>query len=68
VFEAGLIVGIVTAVTVSVAGRGFCVAGGVAAGVLGACVVAQRQMSMKRLSRDEARAGSQPISPSFQSC
>jgi len=40
VFEAGLIVGIVMAVTVSVAGRGFWVAGGVAAGVLGACGVA----------------------------
>ncbi len=40
VFEAGLIVGIVMAVTVSVAGRGFWVAGGVVAGVLGACVVA----------------------------
>jgi high-affinity iron transporter len=40
VFEAGLIVGIVMAVTSSVPGRGLWVAGGVAAGVFGACVVA----------------------------
>jgi high-affinity iron transporter len=40
VFEAGLIVGIVMAVTAGVAGRGFWIAGGVAAGLLGACVVA----------------------------
>ncbi len=40
VFEAGLIVGIVMAVTSGVAGRGRWVAGGVTAGVLGACVVA----------------------------
>jgi high-affinity iron transporter len=40
VFEAGLIVGIVMAVTSGVVGRGRWVAGGVAAGVLGACVVA----------------------------
>jgi high-affinity iron transporter len=40
VFEAGLIVGIIMAVTSGVAGRGRWVAGGVAAGVLGACVVA----------------------------
>jgi len=40
VFEAGLIVGIIMAVTAGVAGRGLWVAGGVAAGVLGACVVA----------------------------
>ncbi|HML07775.1 MAG TPA: FTR1 family protein [Xanthobacteraceae bacterium] len=40
VFEAGLIVGIVMAVTSGVAGRGFWVAGGGVAGVLGACVVA----------------------------
>ena len=40
VFEAGLIVGIVMAVTSGVAGRGRWIAGGVAAGVLGACVVA----------------------------
>jgi high-affinity iron transporter len=40
VFEAGLIVGIVMAVTAGVAGRGYWIAGGVAAGVLGACVVA----------------------------
>lgn len=40
VFEAGLIVGIVMAVTSGVAGRGRWIAGGVAAGVLGACLVA----------------------------
>jgi high-affinity iron transporter len=40
VFEAGLIIGIVMAVTSGVAGRGIWVAGGVAAGVLGACLVA----------------------------
>ena len=40
VFEAGLIIGIVMAVTTGVAGRGRWVAGGVVAGVLGACVVA----------------------------
>ncbi len=40
VFEAGLILGIVMAVTAGVAGRGRWVAGGVAAGVFGACVVA----------------------------
>jgi high-affinity iron transporter len=40
VFEAGLIVGIVMAVTSGVPGRGRWVAGGVAAGVLGACLVA----------------------------
>jgi len=40
VFEAGLIVGIVMAVTSGVAQRGRWVAGGVAAGVLGACLVA----------------------------
>jgi high-affinity iron transporter len=40
VFEAGLIVGIVMAVTSGVAGRTLWVAGGVAAGVFGACLVA----------------------------
>jgi high-affinity iron transporter len=40
VFEAGLIIGIVMAVTSCVPGRGLWVAGGVIAGVLGACVVA----------------------------
>ena len=40
VFEAGLIVGIVLAVTRAVAGRGWWISGGVAAGVLGACIVA----------------------------
>jgi high-affinity iron transporter len=40
VFEAGLVVGIVMAVTAGVAGRTLWIAGGVAAGVLGACVVA----------------------------
>ncbi len=40
VFEAGLIVGIVMAVTAGVPGRGRWVAGGVVGGVLGACIVA----------------------------
>lgn len=40
VFEAGLIVGIVMAVTRSVPLRGLWVSGGVAAGLVGACVVA----------------------------
>jgi len=40
VFEAGLIIGIVMAVTSGVAGRSRWVAGGVVAGVLGACLVA----------------------------
>ena len=40
VFEAGLIVGIVMAVTAGVASRGLWIMGGVVAGILGACVVA----------------------------
>lgn len=40
VFEAGLIVGIVMAVTAGVPGRTLWISGGVGAGVLGACVVA----------------------------
>jgi high-affinity iron transporter len=40
VFEAGLIIGIVMAVTRSVAQRGWWISGGVAGGVLGACLVA----------------------------
>jgi high-affinity iron transporter len=40
VFEAGLIVGIVMAVTRSVPQRGLWIAGGAAGGVLGACIVA----------------------------
>ncbi len=40
VFEAGLIIGIVMAVTRAVPGRGLWIAGGVAAGALAACVVA----------------------------
>jgi high-affinity iron transporter len=40
VFEAGLVIGIIMAVTAGVPGRAVWVAGGVAAGVLGACVVA----------------------------
>jgi high-affinity iron transporter len=40
VFEAGLIVGIVLAVTRAVAGRSWWISGGVASGVLGACIVA----------------------------
>jgi len=40
VFEAGLVIGIVMAVTTGVAGRGLWVAGGVAVGILGAFLVA----------------------------
>ncbi|HXD14928.1 MAG TPA: FTR1 family protein [Xanthobacteraceae bacterium] len=40
VFEAGLIIGIIMAVTSGVAARGRWVAGGIAAGVFGACLVA----------------------------
>ena len=40
VFEAGLIVGIVMAVTAGIAGRGWWIGGGAAAGVLGACLLA----------------------------
>lgn len=40
VFEAGLIVGIVLAVTRGVAGRSVWIVGGLAAGIVGACVVA----------------------------
>ena len=40
VFEAGLIIGIVLAVTRAVAGRGWWIGAGVLGGVLGACVVA----------------------------
>jgi high-affinity iron transporter len=40
VFEAGLIVGIVMAVTATVPGRGWWIGGGVLAGVAGACLVA----------------------------
>ena len=40
VFEAGLVVGIVMAVTAGVPGHRLWIAGGVAAGVIGACVVA----------------------------
>ena len=40
VFEAGLIVGIVMAVTSGVAGRALWISGGVATGVLGACLIA----------------------------
>jgi high-affinity iron transporter len=40
VFEAGLVVGVVMAVTSGVVGRGLWITGGVIAGVLGACVVA----------------------------
>ena len=40
VFEAGLIIGIIMAVTAGVAGRAAWISGGVAVGVLGACIVA----------------------------
>ena len=40
VFEAGLVVGVVLAATRGLAGRGLWIGGGVAAGVLGACLIA----------------------------
>src|SRR5947207_15663448 len=40
VFEAGLIIGIVLAVTRAVTGRGWWISAGVLGGVLGACIVA----------------------------
>src|SRR3954451_8535921 len=49
VFEAGLIVGIVLAVTRSVPGRNRWIAGGVVAGVLGACVGAAFAGAISRL-------------------
>lgn len=49
VFEAGLIVGIIMAVTAGVAGRGRWISGGIAAGVLGACVVALFASGLSRL-------------------
>ena len=49
VFEAGLIVGIVMAVTSGVAGRGRWIAGGVMAGILGACVVAMFTSGLSQL-------------------
>jgi high-affinity iron transporter len=54
VFEAGLILGIVLAVTRDVPGRGYWVSGGVAAGVLGAAIVA---VFANRLSEAFAGAG-----------
>jgi high-affinity iron transporter len=49
VFEAGLIVGIIMAVTSGVAARGRWVAGGIAAGVFGACLVAVFTRSLSEL-------------------
>lgn len=49
VFEAGLIVGIIMAVTTGVTGRGYWVLGGVIAGVLGAALVAIFTGSMSAL-------------------
>jgi high-affinity iron transporter len=49
VFEAGLIVGIIMAVTAGVAGRTYWIAGGVAGGVLGACVIALFADGLSRL-------------------
>src|SRR5215510_8723234 len=54
VFEAGLILGIVLAVTRNVAGRGYWVTGGVVAGLLGAAIVA---IFAERLSEAFAGAG-----------
>ena len=49
VFEAGLVVGIVMAVTSAVPGRAAWIAGGVAAGVFGACLVALFTSSLSEL-------------------
>lgn len=49
VFEAGLIVGIIMAVTAGVAGRSYWIIGGVAGGVLGACIVALFADGLSRL-------------------
>ena len=49
VFEAGLIVGIVLAVTRSSPGRGFWVGGGIVAGVAGACLVAAFAATLSQL-------------------
>jgi high-affinity iron transporter len=46
VFEAGLIVGIVMAVTAGIAGRGWWIGGGAAVGVLGACLLAMFAASL----------------------
>ena len=54
VFEAGLIIGIVLAVTRVVSGRGLWISGGVLGGALGACVVA---LFTGRLSEAFAGAG-----------
>ena len=51
VFEAGLIIGIVMAVTAGVAGRRLWVAGGVAVGVFGACLVALFAGGLSQLFR-----------------
>jgi len=54
VFEAGLIIGIVLAVTRAVAGRGWWISAGVLGGVLGACIVA---LFTGKLSETFAGAG-----------
>jgi len=62
VFEAGLIVGIVLAVTRGVAHRERWVAGGVLAGVAGACLVAAFAGGLSLCSKAWARSYSMPPS------
>ncbi len=62
VFEAGLIVGIVMAVTTGVAGRTLWIAGGVFAGVFGACLVALFTSGLSNCSAVAARRYSTPAS------
>ena len=62
VFEAGLIVGIVMAVTAGVPGHGLWIFGGVAVGVLGACVVAMFTGGLSNCSAATARKSSTPRS------
>ena len=52
VFEAGLIVGIVMAVTRSVPLRGLWVSGGIAGGLAGACMVALFAEALSQALRD----------------
>ena len=65
VFEAGLIVGIVMAVTRSVAQRGWWISGGVAGGALGACLVA---VFAGALSAAFAGAGQELFNAAILSC
>ena len=65
VFEAGLIVGIVLAVTGSVARRLRWIGGGVLAGVVAACLVAAFAGALSRLFEGWARSCSMPPSSAW---